>query len=115
MIHVHAVAEKSIKNVMEYKNLQKKIDKFSYKAIQVLAGFLGSLLITILLLKLSNSFYGIIGGLVISIAYGFFIFKKKIRRQYLVAKGVLGSAIFIIAAGLIIWVTISMAFQDIAN
>jgi hypothetical protein len=109
---VHVAAGKNIKNVMEYK---KKLDKFLHQATIFLTGFLVSILLTVVLLKVTNSYYGLLVGIILSAAYFMWVRLKNKISQKRIAAGALTAAILMTVILIVITVVLNAAFEGLAG
>ena len=86
------------------------------KIIFSLGGFLIGMLIIMVLLKIFSNVWGILIGVLINSAVFYYFIKKKSNQKdkMIIAYGILSAIILTIVVGTGLWIFVEMAFQDIA-
>lgn len=86
------------------------------KVTLFVSGFLVTLLIIAVFLKILSSMWGMILGVVVSVGCGVLILKKNKKPVWhIVARGIITSAIVFTLLSLIFWVMLQSAFNSIAG
>jgi uncharacterized membrane protein (UPF0136 family) len=89
----------------------------STKIIYFAGGFLGSVFIVAILLKVTSSFWGIIFALIINGGISIYILKKyqKNKTLKIISIGAISAVVFMTITALSIWTFIQAIFEGIAN